>query len=250
MEGLRPCRQRIEMLGNEDRTNRGPPPKLGDFSHASILQRMFLSELWFECFWFNQALGEMLKLRDEGDSAVEAEPIINNLRIWSYVDRMLTHVVRIDRLVNPRTGAREEDPKSLEWRKGFADWLRERVSSDLFIDRDTRKVRDVAEHSNEYLYAFLTRHLGQKIGPFGIGVDVSKTPEAGAAFIRVFDQTSGYCSVYGKGPMYLRSIHDKINDLIKQLPDPRETFLGTELWKGGAKYRVVPPTGKGSSVDL
>lgn len=220
------------------------PRRLGDFSGASFLHEVFLAELAYECAWFELAWDEMYKARDEGDARVLADPLRDNLKVWSYVDRMLTHIVRINRLLNPdpRAGPKESED-SRRWRVEFAEWIGDRVLTDLALDPDSLQARNGSEHANEYLHDFIAKYGAPRGGrnprfaKFSIGVmGDSGRPEGAPIPIRSFNYTDGVCVVFGR-PINLLRMCERVKGLRSQLPPAP---VATELWRGDRRLSGPP----------
>ncbi len=189
---------------------------------STDLEEVLLTELAFECEWFLGAWKELLHHLDRDASPRDATALGSKAMGWSYIDRMLTHLHRIDRILNPSRGHDSAD--SYEQRKRFAAGLRTRISPDLFPAGGWETVRNIVEHGHEFLPDFLADAGPRRTETFSIGA-LGRTEHPGqVAVFRAYDTETGECVVLGRrlnlrtAERTVRRLHGEIARLT---PAPR-----------------------------
>jgi hypothetical protein len=173
-----------------------PESRSGHEPDSTTLEKVLFSELDFECHWFLAAWADLVGQVGKGDVAVEAAPLESNATTWSYIDRLLTHLQRIDRIINPTRGldSKESYAKRLE----FAAMLRTRISPDLFRRGTLETARNICEHANEYLPDFVQDHHSRNIDAFEIGGLSQRPRNQRTSGFRSYDVLTGDCLVMGR----------------------------------------------------
>ncbi len=201
----------------------------------SELERILLSELEFECTWFLQAWEELGAHLARSAPSGGPPPIESKAKGWSYIDRMLTHLQRIDRIVNPSRG--HDSPESFARRTGFAESLRGRIPADLFPAGGWSAARNIVEHAHEYFPDFL-RDSGP-VGPPAIwirSVHHGEPPRATPSF-RAYDPETGECVVLGRR-LNLYAAERAVRRLSSLLPRVEGAPLAPPT---GGPTTILPP---------
>jgi len=82
---------------------------------------------------------------------------------------------------------------------------------------DIAEVRNVVEHSDEYLFDFVQSNADKRLAAIAIASTEDSRPEPDCVPIRYFDPFSGVCIVFGR-QVNLRSLIDGIRVLKLALP--------------------------------
>jgi hypothetical protein len=175
-------------------------------NHGEISNTGLESELFFECFWFEQACNE-LNAFVASDLPIKGDPLLHNLRTWSYLDRMLIHAARISRLVDPplKFDPNKESKESYEERLRFASELRWRVNPSVLQSKDLRACRNALEHANEGIVDYVRKHRDRRTGPFSTDWSKDGRVESEVKGFRRWHQATGECLVFGKPTNLLRT---------------------------------------------
>jgi hypothetical protein len=207
------------------------PSKPGDFTEATALHKVFLTELWYECIWFVQEAEGLAALFNQGEGAVLSDAEKHNAIAWSFVDGMLSHLVRIDRLINSNASVRKskELEGADEWRNEFGDWVRDRVFTRIRLTPSQRDARNSAEHANERLFQFWKNNRGQRVGPISFVHPGGVQSSGPARYARSFDLNTGVCQVFGDS-INLQIMEGDVRRLLSQLPGP---YARSMVWRGG-----------------
>lgn len=187
---------------------------------APAIEEAYLSEVYFECTWILEARNRLLALDSAGDHAFGVRPFEQTLERWSYVDQMLVHLERLDRLLNPTKG--HGTPDSYAIRRELAKLMVDRGYPLPGSVDDLRSVRDVVEHADEHLPEFIMRNPGRALGPFAVGPLSGPNLELNYIPLRSYNTVSGECSVNGKS-VNLAKLVEEVRTLRFSLPRPGVT---------------------------
>jgi hypothetical protein len=179
------------------------------------IEYLFTTELQFECQWFVEAWDDLGKLLLLGNEPLRVSPITYNLKAWSFIDRMLVHAARIDRVLNPEHWGSKDSSESRAARKLFAKIVRDHLHpQDILSVAELKPLRDAIEHTNEKLYSFIGNRDINSLHPFVWGTDaIAKQAET----VRGYDSYSRTGVVFGER-LDLGRIHDAIRFLKFALP--------------------------------
>lgn len=175
-------------------------------NHGEISNAGLESELFFECFWFEQACNE-LNAFVASSLPIQGDPLLHNLRTWSYLNRMLTHAARISRLVDPPLNfdPNKESKESYEGRLQFAGELRWRVNPSILQSKELRACRNALEHANEGIVDYFRKHRVDRTGPFSTDWSKDGKAESEVRGSRRWHQATGECLVFGRPTNLLRT---------------------------------------------
>jgi hypothetical protein len=186
-------------------------------SEAEKVAYAFETELRFECNWFNQTWSELEALLLQGDSPMVADTNLYNLNVWSFIDRLLNHAVRIDRMLNPRDYSSRDSHDSRKARASFSRKAHASLPADAFNEGDLKAIRDSVEHANERIPAFIAGREMNLLKPFLIGPLVVKTSPGAVDYLRGFNPSTGLCVVFGE-PVDLNLVRRSVQSLLLVLP--------------------------------
>jgi hypothetical protein len=199
---------------------------------------VFETELHFECLWFQRAWDELQALNLQGDKPMVADTNLHNLNVWSIVDRLLNHGVRIDRMLNPQNYASWDSRESRKARKWLSRKARASLPPGVFAEEELKAIRDSVEHLNERIPDFIAGRDINQLQPFLIGPLLVKPGSGSVSCLRGFNPFSGLCVVFGQD-VDLNSLHRSVQALGMALPPLR---VHTKLF--------LPPTTGSDSVEI
>lgn len=205
-------------MGELESQRTGPDGK--PVSLVDSVEEAFLAELSFECDWLLAAWNLLVKGVSEGDAVFGARPLELSLSRWSSVDQILLHIVRIDRILNPRPGWDSED--SFDVRCEVARRISQRPGLALSQPTEITKVRNWVEHANEYLPDFFKMHPKKALGPVAVGPDAGLSGKLNYVSFRTLDTETWQCAVLGE-TVNLKSLVESVQALRFALPRPGVT---------------------------
>ncbi len=137
---------------------------------------------------------------------------------WAPVDRLLGLVNRVERVLVPTRGKDSEE--SYRFRLTVAELLRTLTGGLTLSQNDVAEVRNVVEHSDEYLFEFVRSNHGKRLAAIVIVSSEDAKIDADMVPIRYLDPFSGVCIVFGRH-VNLRTLVDGIRRLKLALPAKR-----------------------------
>jgi len=134
---------------------------------------------------------------------------------WTSVERLLGLVNRIERMLAPTRGRDSEE--SYSFRLSIAEQLRTLTGGLTLSQDDVKEVRNVVEHSDEYLLDFVKSNACKRLAAIAVASAEDARPEPDSVAIRFLDPFSGVCIVFGR-QVNLRALMEGIRRLKFALP--------------------------------
>jgi hypothetical protein len=152
---------------------------------------------------------------------LSSQPETQSWSRWAHVDRLLGLVNRIDRILTPPRG--KDSAESYKFRMALADRLRTFTGGLTLSENDVAEVRNVVEHSDEYLLEFVQSNPDKRLAALVIATTEDAELDPHCAAIRYLDPFSGVCLVLGRR-VNLRALVDRIRELKLALPAKKLTM--------------------------
>lgn len=146
---------------------------------------------------------------------LSSQPEVQAWRRWAHVDRLLGLVNRIDRVLVPTKGRDNEE--SYRFRVAVAERVKILTGGLMLSVDDVTEVRNVVEHSDEYLFDFVRSNQGKRLAAIVVASTEKDELEPDCAAIRYLDPFSGTCIVFGRR-VNLRVLLSGIRELKLRLP--------------------------------
>ena len=152
---------------------------------------------------------------------------------WASVDRLLGLINRIERVLVPTRGRDSEE--SYTFRLSVAEHIRTLTGGLTLSQNDVAEVRNVVEHSDEYLLEFVQSNSNKRLAAITIASRPESKRDTDCVPIRYLDPFSGECIVFGRR-VNLRTLVDGIRELKLALPAKRLT-MELQISDGGSSQR-------------
>jgi hypothetical protein len=194
-----------------------------------VLKEAAFAELAFEADRLLEAWNELRARVAKGDSVLAGNPIAESTARWDCADRMLTHAVRIDRILQPQKG--QDSPESQKAREETAAELGKLVNLSLSHREKFRAARNSIEHSDERLPGFVDANPKKALGPFSVGPDADQGIKRNYVPLRALNTLTWDCTVIGDR-VNLKELVDAVRDIKFHLPSPGVSpkFIPRDEW--------------------
>jgi len=146
---------------------------------------------------------------------LSSQPEEQSWNRWASVERLLGLVNRIERVLAPTRGWDSEE--SYSFRLSIAERLRTLTGGLTLSQDDVKEVRNVVEHSDEYLLDFVQSNSDKRLAAIAVASTEDARPEPDSVAIRYLDPFSGVCKVFGR-QVNLRTLVEGIRRLKLALP--------------------------------
>lgn len=189
----------------------------GTPSPDDVIREALLAELYFECEEVLKAWSALVHMVSSGDVALAhggTEEVVNR---WQCADRLLTHAVRVYRILDPVLG--QGTPTSLAHRQRVASALGVKLQLNETQRAALRKARNMVEHADEYLPEFVLANPGKALGPVSVGPEADKGAPRNYIALRALNTLDWICSVNGVA-VNLKEVVDASRQVRFYLPPP------------------------------
>ncbi|MGP8075732.1 MAG: hypothetical protein ACLP8Y_03210 [Thermoplasmata archaeon] len=116
-----------------------------------------------------------------------------------------------------------DSDESYRFRVAVAEHLRTFTGGLTLAQSDVAEVRNVVEHSNEYLFGFVQSNPDKRLAAIVIASTQDEKLDPDCVPIRYLDPFSGLCIVFGRR-VNLRALVDGIRELNLALPAKKLTM--------------------------
>jgi len=131
-----------------------------------------VAELIYNCDRLLEAWNQLRLRISQGDQALALRPDSEVVARWDYVERMLIHAVRIDRILQAPRG--DDEPWSWQMRQELATEIGSGVNLSLPQRYQIRRARNAVEHADEKLPNFIIANPGKALGSISVGPEADQ----------------------------------------------------------------------------
>lgn len=200
-------------------------PRLSD--EPPLPETIALTELDLMCRACLDSWNELTQVVSTTGHLLSSQPEAQAWMRWALVDRLLVLINRSDWVLVPTRGRDSEE--SYEFRLLVAERVRTLTGGLTLSQDDVAEVRNVVEHSDEYLLGFVQSNSGKRLGAIVIAAGQESKLPADSVPIRYLGPFTGECVVYRRH-VNLRVLVDGVRELKLALPakkltmDPRISY--------------------------
>jgi hypothetical protein len=190
----------------------------GVTSHVAVhpaIKEAVVAELVFNCDRLLDEWAQLISRVAQGDQALRADALKESFKRWDCADRMLTHAVRIDRILRAPKG--KDSDSSWKIRQDVAEEIGLIVNLSLDQRKNLHDARNAMEHADEKLPDFVLNNPGKALGPVSVGPEAEQGGARNYVPLRAINTLTWNCEVNGI-PVNLKSLSDAVRNLKFGLP--------------------------------